>query len=391
VDPLLRIPTTPTSVQIGTEPVPVPGPARSLKAIIAGRSGMEILVVDDDQMFREELAELLKGDGHQVSVAPSVPKALEELARKDYEMVLTDLKMPRHSGLELLEEVRKRWPRTLVVMITGYATVETAVQAMKSGAFDYIRKPFQIPQVRQVLDLAQQELEFQGGGGPTSNPGRLASSWVEKDHMEVLWITPRTVKPMAGVTVFSSRNVDPARVREVVESFVGGKEHAGVILENVEAFFEGRRKQDVLDFLVVVRSKMEGRGPLVVTADPGKLSASDLSELRAAIIAPVTHATLEALANPLRRGVLRRAAQGPCSFTQAMAAVGIDDSPKLSFHLRKLVEEGLLVHQGEDYRITPKGRELYRVLEEIDALSPGRGPVNAVLAARPASPAGPAE
>ncbi|HUI38880.1 MAG TPA: winged helix-turn-helix domain-containing protein, partial [Thermoplasmata archaeon] len=67
--------------------------------------------------------------------------------------------------------------------------------------------------------------------------------------------------------------------------------------------------------------------------------------------------------------VLRRAAEGPCSFTEAMKAAGLDDSPKLSFHLRRLVEDGLLAHQGDEYRITPRGRESIRLLGEIDAMA----------------------
>ncbi|MCI4369577.1 MAG: response regulator, partial [Thermoplasmata archaeon] len=105
---------------------------------------MRLLIVDDDAVFREELSDILRDDGHEVHSAPSVPKAIEELEREDFDAVFSDLKMPRQSGLVLLRDVRQRWPQTLVVMITGFATVETAVDAMKLGAFDYIRKPFTI-------------------------------------------------------------------------------------------------------------------------------------------------------------------------------------------------------------------------------------------------------
>ena len=71
---------------------------------------MRLLVVDDDAVFREDLAELLRDEGHEVAVAPSAPKALEALTEGEFEVVLTDLKMPRQSGLDLLRVVRQRWP-----------------------------------------------------------------------------------------------------------------------------------------------------------------------------------------------------------------------------------------------------------------------------------------
>ncbi|MDE1819747.1 MAG: response regulator [Euryarchaeota archaeon] len=343
---------------------------------------MQVLVVDDDAMFREELAELLKGEGHRVHTAPSVQKAVEELEQQDFDVVLTDLKMPRHSGLELLTQVRQRWPRTLVVMITGFATVETAVAAMKAGAFDYVRKPFQIEQVRKVLELAGQELQFQAGGQDAPDIDSLARTWVRKKGLDVLMVTQRTPHPHPGITVFAADLANPSRIREVVDSFVLPREKAAVILERADQLIQGHRRQDIVDFLSDLRGKLEKKGPFVVTFDPKQITVGDLKEVRAAVVAPNTHATLEALANPLRRSVLRRVAQGPCSFTQAMQAVGLDDSPKLSFHLRRLVEEGLLTHQDEEYRITPKGSETAKLLAEIDELSTAFTDGNAVVPAR---------
>lgn len=343
---------------------------------------MDLLVVDDDSMFREELAELLREEGHQVTASSSVPKAVEELEHKDFDIVLTDLRMPRHNGLELLEIVRRRWPRTFVVMITGFSTVDTAVQAMKGGAFDYLRKPFKIEQVRQVLELARQEIGFQATAKAEVQPLTLAKRWVSEAHLEVLLVSPRPSKPTPGVTTFDSSTAEPYRVQEVVDSFLAPRPKAGVILEDAHRLFEGRRKQDVVALLTRLREKVQPHGPFVVTLDSSKLPEADLAEVRASVVAPETHATLEVLGSPLRRTVLRRVGKGPCSFTQAMEAAGLDDSPKLSFHLRKLTDAGLIEHRGEDYRITPKGAEAVRLLDEVDAMAPSGTRGNAVLVSR---------
>lgn len=357
--------------------------ATSFKTPLPSSPTVQVLVVDDDAMFREELGELLRGEGHSVTTAPSVPKALEALQQQDFDVLLTDLKMPRHSGLELLDQVRKQWPRTLCVMITGFATVETAVQAMKAGAFDYIRKPFQVDQVRKVLELAQQELRFQATTGVAPDVDALARSWVRRRGLEVILVSSREVKASPGLTAFRSDLSDIARIREVVTAFLSAREKAGVILEDADRLLQGHRHQDVMDFLNDLRAKSEGKGPFVVSFDPNRISVNDLKDMRAAVVAPNTHATLEALANPLRRSILRRVAQGPCSFTQAMQAVGLDDSPKLSFHLRRLVEEGLIVHRDEHYRITPKGEESAKLLSEVDEMSTTYSDGNAVVPSRP--------
>jgi ActR/RegA family two-component response regulator/DNA-binding HxlR family transcriptional regulator len=346
---------------------------------------VRLLIVDDDAVFREELGDLLKDEGHEVSLAPSVPKALELLDQQDLDIVFTDLKMPRQSGMELLKEVRQRWPRVLVVMITGFATVETAVEAMKVGAFDYIRKPFQINHVHKVLDLARQEFQFRGEGEKVSNIETHARDWASKDGRDVLWFTTRPVRSRDHIQVQTPDYDNPFRMREFVEEFLTHHGRAALVLEGADQLFAKHRRQEILEFMSALRDRLQGIGPLLVTFDPKHLSDSDALDLRAAVVAPNTRATLEALSNPIRRSVLRRTAEGPCTFTEAMRAAGMDDSPKLSFHLRKLIEDGLLGHQGEEYRITSRGRDAIRLLTEMDAIAASGIHGNAVLA----SPSGP--
>jgi CheY-like chemotaxis protein/DNA-binding transcriptional ArsR family regulator len=344
---------------------------------------VRILLVDDDAVFREELGDLLSSEGHTVDSAPSVPKALEILEGDDFDVVFTDLKMPRHPGTELVRAVRARWPRTMVVMITGYATVETAVEAMRDGAFDYIRKPFKIEQVQQALRLIADELKFRGEPGGSTDLGRLLREWERTGSREVLYLTNRAAAPRPHVTVQPYDPAELSKLRDLVEGFRHEHPDAAIVVEGGEQLFTGHRRQDVLAFLSHLRESMDGRGQLVVAVDPDHVSATDLVDLRAAVVGPATRETLELLSNPLRRAVLRRAAQGPCSFSEAMAAAELDDSPKISFHLRKLVDGGLLAHGEEVYRITPRGREAVRILGEMDAMSRPDTTVNAVLTGAP--------
>ncbi len=102
-----------------------------------------ILVVDDDERHRQTLGILIRSLGHQDIVVADVAAAKATLAQRDVDLVISDLRMPGGSGLDVLDAVRRTSPETPVIMLTAYGTVETAVQAMQSGAFDYIQKPFE--------------------------------------------------------------------------------------------------------------------------------------------------------------------------------------------------------------------------------------------------------
>ena len=117
-----------------------------------------ILLVDDHKPFRDSLAKILEREGFRVFPASDGEEALDVLRRQFIHLVLTDLKMPKMDGVELLKVAKTIRPETEVIIITGYGTVDTAVTAMKDGAYDYIQKPFK---PREVLKLVRKAAEKQ--------------------------------------------------------------------------------------------------------------------------------------------------------------------------------------------------------------------------------------
>ncbi|MFO7752934.1 MAG: sigma-54 dependent transcriptional regulator [Desulfobacteraceae bacterium] len=101
-----------------------------------------ILVVDDEEAMRESLAAWLKKEGYRVELAGSASEALKKLEKNPFSLILLDIKMPGMDGLELLSKIKNSDPQIMVVMITAYGSIESAVQAMKNGASDYLLKPF---------------------------------------------------------------------------------------------------------------------------------------------------------------------------------------------------------------------------------------------------------
>src|SRR5690349_18068269 len=106
-----------------------------------------ILVVDDERVIREILADFLAMEGFNVRTAEDGKAALTELSRARYDLVLSDLKMPNMGGIELLEAIERHTPGIVTIIMTGFGTVETAIDAMKRGAYDYIMKPFKMEEV----------------------------------------------------------------------------------------------------------------------------------------------------------------------------------------------------------------------------------------------------
>ena len=104
---------------------------------------VSILVVDDEEIVRDSLASWLQEDGYRVDTAPDGPTALAKLAQQPYDILLVDLKMPGMDGLQVLAQAKNLQPDAPVIIMTAYATVDTAVQAMKQGAYDYLVKPFE--------------------------------------------------------------------------------------------------------------------------------------------------------------------------------------------------------------------------------------------------------
>ena len=113
-----------------------------------------VLVVDDHRQARESMADVLRRVGHKVSCCGSAAEALGVLGRETYDCIVTDLKMPGMSGLEFITELEGRRCRAQVVMVTAHATVASAVEAMRHGAFDYIEKPFDVDQIERLVDQA---------------------------------------------------------------------------------------------------------------------------------------------------------------------------------------------------------------------------------------------
>jgi len=337
---------------------------------------LRILVVDDDKTMCEEFSELLKEEGNQVATAHDGKSALLRLGERELQVLFTDLKMPRMNGLDLLREVRRLHPSIYAVMVTGYATVETAVEALKMGAFDYVQKPFRIEQVRLILKRVEEERRFREPWTAWSSlPAEALHRAVKAGAHPIVFAKDSAAFPGIHVVHFDATSSGPGsvsprdihRVKELALMHCASVARPVVLVERIEVLSEGHDWKDLLAVLTEIQRACEAKGgSLMLTLDPSKLSQSQVAELRKLAGEPFVAELVDILGSPIRRSVIDQLVGAPALFSEIMRGTEVDDSPKLTFHLKKMVAAGFLVHESERYALSDKGTRAARFLGEME-------------------------
>jgi len=121
---------------------------------------IKLLVVDDEAIVGKRLKPSLEKHGYEVETLGNGRSAIERIGKKDFDIIITDVRMDDVDGMQILEHVMAKSPRTKVIIITGYATVELAREALVKGAFDFIAKPFKPSDLRVIIEKAAKELKL---------------------------------------------------------------------------------------------------------------------------------------------------------------------------------------------------------------------------------------
>ena len=124
-----------------------------------------ILIVDDDEVSCQLFAEVLEGDGHRTHQAHSGEESLDRLRKESYDLLLVDVRMPGITGLEVTRTMRQEQPSLPVIVMTAFGSIETAVEAIQEGAYDYVSKPMNLEELKKIVSraLGQKKLRAQAG------------------------------------------------------------------------------------------------------------------------------------------------------------------------------------------------------------------------------------
>jgi DNA-binding NtrC family response regulator len=122
---------------------------------------LRIMVLDDEPIVCKRLKPALEKQGYQVDTFTESADAMEQIEEVEYDIIITDLKMKGVDGMKLLGEAKRRWPKSEVIVITGFATMDTAKESFHKGVFDFIAKPFKLTEIQQVVSRAEAKIRGQ--------------------------------------------------------------------------------------------------------------------------------------------------------------------------------------------------------------------------------------
>jgi len=186
----------------------------------------QILIIEDEEIARRNLEHILEKEGYHVIAVDSGTKGLTLIKSRSFDLIITDYKMKKVDGLQVLEQSRKLQPYTEVILITGYATVDSAVTAMREGAYHYIAKPYKIDEVRRIIreallkralqlenlalkDAMKKEVQppFIIGNSPAMNDVKKSIAQVAKTDISVLILGESgTGKELVAKAIHSQSN-----------------------------------------------------------------------------------------------------------------------------------------------------------------------------------------
>lgn len=115
---------------------------------------IDIILADDNDIFRELILTALSGENRKITSCQDGKEALDWLQRRPFDLLITDLKMPEIEGIELLKAAKELYPEILVIIVTGFGSLESAIEAIRLGAYDYLQKPFKIEEIQLVVNNA---------------------------------------------------------------------------------------------------------------------------------------------------------------------------------------------------------------------------------------------
>jgi len=170
-----------------------------------GVPALSIVALDDDRDFREYLHATLTGEGHEVRSAASPSELYRYVEAQIPDLVLLDIKMGRHSGETVLEEIRQRWPSLCVVVVTGYPSLDSMRQTFKQDVYDYLAKPFSVEELNRVLGQAARD--FGLGMRPEARLRQELGRQIRLARTERGW-TLKELSEQAGVSVSQLSSVE---------------------------------------------------------------------------------------------------------------------------------------------------------------------------------------
>lgn len=244
----------------------------------------KILIVEDEKNMREILTMLLEGEGYEALQAKDGTEGLEWLNKDIFDLIITDIKMPGVSGFEILKRSQELSPETLVIIITAFGTTESAVEAMKLGAYDYIHKPFKIDEIRLVVKNALEKRKLRGEVSVLRNKIKttfeLGSIFYRSPKMqELLTLLPKVALGNAPVLISGESGTGKEFVATAIHNLSNRKDR-NLVAINCATFPEGLLESELFGHMKgAFTGAVYNKQGLFEVADNGTLFLDEIGEM----------------------------------------------------------------------------------------------------------------
>ena len=255
----------------------------------------DILVVDDDQSIATAFRAFLEEDRHHVRVAGSAADGLRQIVERTPDLVIMDVRMPGVDGLQALQEIRSRFPDLYVVMMTAYGTSQTSIEAIRSGAFDYVTKPLDLDELRTVIDkaLAAQRIPVVADPSNTGSPAEMLVDLVGQTPvmLDLYKVIARLTTNDVPALISGERGTGKQLVAETIHDNSARRDEPFAALDcatltesAIAAIFEGDAGTILLADVEAMPSALQARLARALR-DQGRVSAAAVQRPRGRVLA----------------------------------------------------------------------------------------------------------
>jgi len=315
---------------------------------------MKILIVDDNETFLSQIKKYLTLKNFDVDVAYRGKDALRMLV-KGYDAVLLDLKIPDISGIEIMKEARRKGIKTNFIVITGYGEVESAVEAMKLGAVDYIQKPFDTGRLLEILNKIKSRKKYH----PFVD---FLRNYIGSDTL-LISENPEKIRNEYGLDVEKNLRLSDKSIEEIlshVEKLVkknGFIIHTGIKLLNEKGILK--------NYLMKLQKLADEKNIKIVFICESVEEKRLLDAIYKGEVKNVEK-MIEIFKSPVRRKILHFIMMhGSLKYSEIMKLLDVKYSSKIAFHLKKLHEMNLVEKVNRKYKLTPEGEYMTKIFDAL--------------------------
>jgi signal transduction histidine kinase len=306
----------------------------------------KILVIEDEDQVRQSYDDMFSFFGYEVESVPNGREGMSRITKKDYDIVVTDLNMPEMNGIEVLKYIKKKKPYIEVIVITGYATLENAIEAMKVGAYDYFAKPIDIEHVRIVLSKCVQKIQSRKENEELRS---LTQSLKELNELKDKFITITNHELRTPVTVLKG------------------------YIELIDYFLEDNRNENINEAIEIVTETM--RELVGIVEQMHDISSFDYGKKRLVTVDVEIEKILELIYKEMKVLFEKRKIKFDLNLDSSGMIVCGDDK-QLKRSLRELLQNALKFtpeggHVELEYSINKKNKKLYIKVKDDGIGIPG--------------------